>query len=328
MFQLLDNLRPAVRREAPATAFGAGQFAVQDLVPLAYLAIIRVLVWLAAPSPARDLSAWRIDGCILAIVGGALLCRGLTVAPRWRGVAYRLALTVVVIESYLMLRDLLPLLRSGSLDQALLDLDLAVFGVEPAFWLERLNHRPVIEYFSFFYFSYFFLVGAYLVAMLWVLRPGRATCEYAIGSFLVLCLGQLGYLAVPGTGPIHHFADQFAGPVDGGFFWSCVTRTVAAGGALRDIFPSLHTALPTWYALFSWTQARRDPRWRWPAAICTWFALNIMVSTMVLRWHYLVDVLAGLALAAAVAWAAPRIAAWEGRRRRRRGLPPPWSFAA
>ncbi|MBW2453800.1 MAG: phosphatase PAP2 family protein [Deltaproteobacteria bacterium] len=327
MTQLLDSLRPSVRTAPRLALFGGGPFTLQDLIPLAYLALIRVLVWQAVPSPARALSAWRVDGCILALVGGALLCRGLVVAPRWRAVVYRLCLMAVVIESYLMLRDLLPLLRSDSFDQALLDLDLAVFGFEPAFWLERFNLRPVVEYFSFFYFSYFALVATYLVVMLWVLRPGRATSEYAIGSFLVLCLGQLGYLVVPGTGPIHHFADQFAAPVDGGFFWSCVTHTVAAGGALRDIFPSLHTAVPTWYALFSWTQARRDRRWRPAAVVCSWFALNIMLSTMVLRWHYLVDVIAGLALALLVSRVAPRLAAWEARRRQRLGLPAPWSFA-
>ncbi len=327
MTQLLDSLRPSVRTP-PRLATLGGPFTLQDIVPLVYLVLMRVLVWQAVPSTGRALSAWRIDGSILALVGGALLCRGLAVAPRVRAAVYRLCLMAVVIESYLMLRDLLPLLRSESFDQALLDLDLAILGFEPAFWLERFNLRPVVEYFAFFYFSYFVLVAAYMVVMLWVRPPGRATSEYAIGSLLVLCLGQLGYLVVPGTGPIHHFADQFAGPVDGGMFWSWVTHTVAAGGALRDIFPSLHTALPTWYALFSWTQARRDRRWRPAAVVCSWFALNIMISTMVLRWHYLVDVLAGLALALFVSLLAPRLAAWEVRRRMRLGLSAPWSFEA
>ncbi len=328
MTQLLDSIRPALRSEPRLPTISGRSFTLQDLIPLSYLVVIRLLVWRAAPSLARDLSGRRIDLCILAIAFGCLLARGLRGAPRVRAAGYRIALMAVVIESYLMLRDLLPLLRSGSLDDVLLKIDLAVFGFEPAFWLERFNTRLIVEYFSFFYFSYFFVIGTYLVVMLWLLRPGRATSEYAIGSFLVLCVGQLGYLLVPGTGPIHHFADQFQGPIHGGFFWRCVCDTVAAGGALRDIFPSLHTAVPTWYALFSWTQARRDRRWRWPAMVCSWFALNIIISTMVLRWHYLIDVIAGLGLALAVSFAAPRLAEWEARRRRRQGQSAVWSFEA
>jgi membrane-associated phospholipid phosphatase len=60
--------------------------------------------------------------------------------------------------------------------------------------------------------------------------------------------------------------------------------------------------------------------------LCSFFALNIILSTMVLRWHYLVDVIAGLGLALAVAVAAPRLAAWEARRRRIGQHVGVWSF--
>lgn len=52
----------------------------------------------------------------------------------------------------------------------------------------------------------------------------------------------------------------------------------------------------------------------------------IIVSTMLLRWHYAVDVVAGLSLASAAGWLAPRLEAWEERRRAQWGFAAPWCF--
>lgn len=155
-----------------------------------------------------------------------------------------------------------------------------------------------------------------------------ATSEFAIGSVLVSCIGQLGYVAVPAQGPIHHLADQFQQPLRGGMFFDLVLQTVAAGGAMKDVFPSLHTAGPVWFALFS---IRRVRRMRAPgrvvaAVVSSFFAANIMVSTVVLRWHHWVDVIAGFALAAGAAWVAPRLAEWERRVRAERGFEPAWAI--
>jgi membrane-associated phospholipid phosphatase len=75
-------------------------------------------------------------------------------------------------------------------------------------------------------------------------------------------------------------------------------NTVAEGGALKDIFPSLHTAAPTFIALYSFRNRALPPyRYTWPLVL--FFAMNIIVATMFLRWHWIVDVVAGLVLAIA-----------------------------
>ncbi len=167
-----------------------------------------------------------------------------------------------------------------------------------------------------------------MLTVVWFTRPGRRTTEFAIGTLIVLGLGQLGYTAVPGYGPIKHLAAQFRGPIDGGFFWGCVSRTVAAGGAMKDIFPSLHTATPLWFTFFALHQIHRDRRWRWPALVTVFFSANIVFSTMLLRWHYAIDVIAGLGLAILAGVAAPRLAAREAAWRESVGLEDPWTFRA
>jgi membrane-associated phospholipid phosphatase len=73
-------------------------------------------------------------------------------------------------------------------------------------------------------------------------------------------------------------------------------QTVDEGGALKDIFPSLHTAAPLFIALFSFRHRALIPfRYTWPLVL--FFSLNIIIATMFLRWHWIIDVVAGVAVA-------------------------------
>lgn len=312
----------SVLRERPASP--GAVLAVPDLLALGYLATMAVLV-AASPGEAQARVLFRIALSAAVVLGGAVIYRvALELPHAVRLNVYRLGLALTVVESYLMLRELLPLVRSDSVDGTLLAVDRALFGFEPALWLERFNSPSIVEWFAFFYFSYFVICGAYLVGILWSSTPGRHTSVFAIGSLMVLFVGHLGYLLVPGYGPVVHLSHLYAGPVQGGFFWECVRATVAAGGAQKDIFPSLHTALPTWFTLYAIYRARRDDRFWGAAAVTGFFAANIIVSTMFLRWHYAIDVLAGLGLATTAMFVAPRLAGYEARWRASRRLGPVW----
>ena len=73
-------------------------------------------------------------------------------------------------------------------------------------------------------------------------------------------------------------------------------------------------------------RAQRDRRFVPLAVVTVFFAVNIIISTMFLRWHYAIDVAAGLALAVTVRLAGPWLAAWEGRYRNRQGYPGAWEI--
>lgn len=322
-----EEASPPLAEARRSTRSVFGLFALQDLILLVYLSIVWLLVWRFGQGPEQTWCAERIFACMATVLVGCLWARtptGFAFKSRW--LLYRVALAGVLLENYLMLRNLLPTVRPDAVDAHLLQIDLKLFGFEPALWLERLNHRPIIEYFAFFYFSYFFICATYLVAVVLLSKGGRQTSEFAIGTLFVFCVGQLGYMAVPAFGPVKYLEATFHGPLQGGFFWSCVSATVAAGSAMKDVFPSLHTAVPTWLTLVAFHRARIDPRWKWPARVTGFFAGNIVISTMVLRWHYAIDVVAGLALAGTAALLAFRLAAREEAWREKQGLPAPWTF--
>jgi membrane-associated phospholipid phosphatase len=55
-------------------------------------------------------------------------------------------------------------------------------------------------------------------------------------------------------------------------------------------------------------------------------ATQIIIATMFLRWHYLIDIVAGLTLATTAALLSYAIVKWETKRRREAGLPPTFSI--
>jgi membrane-associated phospholipid phosphatase len=59
--------------------------------------------------------------------------------------------------------------------------------------------------------------------------------------------------------------------------------------------------------------------------VVAFLATQIIIATMFLRWHYLIDVIAGLTLAATASLLGQRISDWEHAKRQRLGLQPVWS---
>jgi membrane-associated phospholipid phosphatase len=301
-----------------------------DLVMASSLSAMWLVVALSGASQSLLLSARRLELLLALLMGACVIGRAkLGLSATLRSAVYRIVAVAVLVSSYLMLRDLLPAVRSDSLDASLLAADVRLFGVEPALAVERFTTPALTEYFAFFYFSYFTLCGVFAFVIVGANTNPTATSEFAVGSAMVLGLGHLGYVLVPAYGPVHHLEHMFREPLAGGRFLRLVQETVAAGGAMKDVFPSLHTAMPVWFALFAWRRARVSKHRAWLAAamVTSFFAFNIVCSTIVLRWHYAVDVIAGLALASFAAWCAPRLQLIERRLRGRAGLAPAWSFS-
>ena len=265
----------------------------------------------------------RVGAHTFALFGSAALCvlltRGEVLPPgTLRSLVYRFGMFGSMVGSYFVLRPLLPALTPVRFDVSLLRIDqLLFFGETPALWLDRFVTPRSVEWFAFFYYSYFWLLGLYLMGALFF-DGGRRRYELLLASALVTAIGHIGYTIVPGAGPyacacVH---PSFAHVLTGGAWWSRVENAVHSAGALLDIFPSLHTALSVLVGLHAFRHRRELPmRWTW-LPTC-FFVGNIVVATMFLRWHYGVDVLAGALLAFAAQRTAIFAWRWEGTRERR-----------
>ncbi len=240
-----------------------------------------------------------------------LLCltRGeLLTAAQLRAAVYRVGLMALVFAGYSLMSALLPALRLTLLDSELLAIDQALFGAALPARLEAFVSRGSVEWFSFFYFSYYWLLPGFgLHAML--RHGGLRLAELTTGVVIVAVAAYCLYTLVPAMGPFIDY--PFDKPLEGGFWWRQVSRVVAVLGAKIDIFPSLHTAFPCLFALHAIRHRDRYP-WVWP--LLAFQALNITIATVFLRWHYGIDTLAGILLAVAAHLGAIAIARREHQR--------------
>jgi len=282
----------------------------------------------------RNANCWGSlkDVCIdfAMLILAFVLVRGEVVKGVTAAALYRLGITAPIILSYFQLRWILPAITSRAIDERIFAFDMRVFHFEPSVAWDRFVTPQTTEWFAFFYLGYFVILLANVLPFLSLAGDGRLLRHFGTGLVAQFTMTHVLYVVVPGFGPYHelHFNHELQGAV----WWPAVVQSVHSAGALKDIFPSLHTGAPTFFAIFAFVHRKHFPfKYSWP--ILAFCVSQIIGATMFLRWHYLVDVVAGFTLAAfnVVFWG--RVVDWEIARRERLGLssvwgpaPLPWVF--
>jgi hypothetical protein len=299
---------------------------VNDWIVFGYLLGLNIAIVASDHTgPARDRAILQMSGLLFVFFGVVLVLirGGLLSHPSLTPFAFRLCHYGGIQLTYFFMRGFLPIVNPGSLDVELHDLGIRLFGVEPALAMERWVSPGTTEWFAFFYYGYFFVLGLHVIPILFLSRNARVLSEFALGLLLVLAVGQSFYLIVPGYGPANGVPELFHRQLPAGVWWNLVGQIVESAGAQKDIFPSIHTAAPTFILLFSFHNRAYLPyRFSWP--LVAFFVFNIIVATMFLRWHWLVDIVAGLILALLAFLGGVHGTRWETRHRARLGLPPAW----
>jgi len=299
------------------------RWAVIDLALTSYYALFVAAVLLGS-GPNRDLALPAVLANLAVFAAAAAFHRSAW-AERFtlfKDALYRTVIFGSFLIGYLELQIVLPAITTRVVDAQVYAADLALFGFEPALAWDRFVTPARVEWFAFFYYLHFLVLASHVLPLVLCGGRGQLLARFVVGILFVFCVGHLSYLAVPGYGPFWYFRGRFVHePLVGGTFWNLVRTAVAAGGAEKDIFPSLHTAGPSFVAIFAYLHRSRRPFcWTWAPLV--FIAANIIGATLFLRWHYIVDVVAGLVLATAAAHGCIRVADREARHRVASGLSP------
>lgn len=182
-----------------------------------------------------------------------------------------------------------PVVHPGKLDAQLLRFDARFLGGNWSARLDSFATPALTDVMSGCYMLFMPLLYGNLLRYFFWQRERRE--GFLAGLFTVYGVGFLGYLLVPAAGPYAAFASHFKGALTGGALWHLDQRMVAFGSNGVDAFPSLHAAVSVYILAFAWVNARRE---FWPLLPLT---LGICVSTIYLRYHYLIDVICGVLLA-------------------------------
>jgi membrane-associated phospholipid phosphatase len=297
---------------------------IEEAIALLFLLPTTYLT-LAANAYAREvgvLTARHPGGLVrLAVAVGFLLALGLALwlrprSPLVLGVREVLPfLTCILI--YTNLHDTIGFVNPHDVHHYLIGLDAVLFGVQPSVWAERFVTRGRTELMSFFYVNFFWIAPSTALVLL-ALRRLRAFRAVMMAVIVCFYLGYFLYALFPAAPPRLVLVYEYSTSLEGypRLFSSLEARAFELLPVdSRAAFPSLHTAVSLVALVTAWRHVRP---FFW---VLLPFVLGLWVSTIYLRHHYFVDLLAGWLLAPAALWAAPRLDRWWARRQRGLGLP-------
>jgi membrane-associated phospholipid phosphatase len=200
---------------------------------------------------------------------------------------YPIAMNVV----FQQLRTAIPAVHPGKADAMLQSIDAHLVGGNLSLALQPWVHPLVTEALSLCYLL-FFPYLAFSIVYYFFFTELAMVKKFCAGLFSLYGIGFLGYSLVPAGGPYLAMTGQFSVPLAGWQISEWNAAIVRMGSNGVDVFPSLHCAVSAFLLGFDY----RHRRWRFWAYLVP--ALGLWISTIYLRYHYLIDVVAGFALAA------------------------------
>lgn len=216
-------------------------------------------------------------------------------------------------EIYLMVRPIHPV----DYDHFFISIDRMMFGVNPTEWMAQFANPILTEILQIAYFSYYIL---FIVLGVELYRR-YAIEDFDKAAFLIVYgfyLSYLGYFALPGVGPrftLHNFS-SLGVELPGVFLTDYLRAIINAGESIplshpnpvevvqRDVFPSGHTQL-TIIVMALGLRYKLKARW-----FLLFSGSLLIVATVYLRYHYVIDLIAGALLAWFTIWSGDRLEVW------------------
>jgi membrane-associated phospholipid phosphatase len=213
------------------------------------------------------------------------------VRPYWEIVRDWFPFLVILLMYYSLWGDATHLLVPQDRDGELIALDQRLFGFQASLAIQRFVTPRRTAWMEFSYF--FHILNIPIVAcFVYLCRPRARYREMMSGLMVVTFFGLLGYILVPAIGPMYTLHDLYTVPLNQPIaIFNQQLQFMDFARIHRDVFPSMHVAI----SFLVWLYALRNSRplfW-----ILSPLILSLWVSTVYLRYHYLIDVVAGLFLA-------------------------------
>lgn len=198
---------------------------------------------------------------------------------------------MAIILIFNSLGGIIQYIRPVTYDHILIQLDYRIFNAHPTVLLERFTNPVITEVLQLAYTSYYFMPIILGIAL--KIKGGEKT-EFERSIFLIiLCffLSYIGYFLIPAIGPrftLNHIQNI---DLQGILLRDIIDSTLnSLEITKRDAFPSGHTAVTLVVLYLTYNYLKRL---FW---IFLPFVFGLLIATVYLRYHYVVDVIAGVLL--------------------------------
>jgi membrane-associated phospholipid phosphatase len=224
-----------------------------------------------------------------------------------------LIILLIFKEIYRMIHPIHP----TDYDQLFIAADRWLFGVNPTQWIGQFAHPVLTEILQIAYFSYYIL---FIILGVELYRR-HAIRDFDMAAFMIVYgfyLSYLGYFALPGVGPrftLHDFA-ALESDLPGVWVTNTLRSIIDAGESIpashinainvvqRDVFPSGHTQL-TIIVMALGFRYKTNARW-----LLLVLGSLLIIATIYLRYHYVVDLMGGALLAWFTLWSGDKLEPW------------------
>jgi len=207
------------------------------------------------------------------------------------------------ISIYTNMHDMVHLVNPNDVDNKLIVLDDYILGFQPAIYFEQFISPELTDFMYFSYSSFLFYILAFTM-YLYVRKNYHAFRETLVSVILTFYIGYVGYVVFPAVGPKFTMAHLFETSLSGSYITDRLSFLMdykISEYTRRDCFPSLHNGVIFLILLFAFKYQKTY------AFIFLPFAISLFVSTLYLRYHYFIDMIAGFILATAMFYLGPII---------------------
>jgi membrane-associated phospholipid phosphatase len=176
-----------------------------------------------------------------------------------------------------------------------------LLGFQPAIYLEPFI-TPELTDFMYFSYSSFLIYILLFTMYLYVKKKKVAFRETLVSVILTFYIGYVGYVIFPAVGPKFTMSHLFETSLSGTFITdrlSFLMNYEISEYTRRDCFPSLHNGVIFLILLFAFKHEKIYAYLFFP------FAIALFISTLYLRYHYFVDMIAGFLLAIIIFYLGP-----------------------
>ncbi len=221
---------------------------------------------------------------------------------RVRDFVYTFSPILFIVLIYESLGDLIHYLHAD-IDQTLIQIDRYLFGIDPTLWMQQWIVPWLTDLLSLAYLSYYFLPVALVLVLYLKDRPGLYP------ALFVLTLGYyisfIGYILFPAVGPRYAMTSLYTVPLQGSFITDFVRDGLnAIEHNRRDCMPSGHTQIALMVLCLAY-RYEKTALYIFLPLVC-----GLVLSTVYLRYHYVIDLLAGTTLAISCMIIGPRLYRW------------------
>jgi membrane-associated phospholipid phosphatase len=195
-----------------------------------------------------------------------------------------------ITVAYRELSILIPQISPQDIDNVLIKLDYFIFSVHPTVYIERFEVPVLTDIFQAVYCSYYFL-PIILGIVVYTRKNMRDFTHVFFGVIFTFYVTYVGYMLFPAVGPRFSLYHLQTTALVGLFVTIPIRESLNwLEHVMRDAFPSGHTMLTLVVLFYTWRYEKKL------LLIFTPISILIIFSTIYLRYHYAVDVMAGIIL--------------------------------